>query len=46
MANVTTSIRMDADTKKAATELLNDLGLDLSSAVNIFLKHLFLIYII
>lgn len=36
MANVTTSIRMDADTKKAATELLNDLGLDLSSAINIF----------
>lgn len=26
MANVTTSIRMDADTKKAAAELLNDLG--------------------
>ena len=39
MANVTTSIRMDADTKKAATELLNDLGLDLSSAVNIFLRQ-------
>lgn len=42
MANVTTSIRMDADTKKAATELLNDLGLDLSSAVNIFLKQVIL----
>lgn len=42
MANVTTSIRMDADTKKAATELLNDLGLDLSSAVNIFLKQVVL----
>jgi DNA-damage-inducible protein J len=39
MANVTTSIRMDAETKKAASELLNDLGLDLSSAVNIFLKQ-------
>lgn len=42
MANVTTSIRMDADTKKAAIELLNDLGLDLSSAVNIFLKQVVL----
>ena len=42
MANVTTSIRMDAETKKAATELLNDLGLDLSSAVNIFLKQVIL----
>ncbi|MDO4296866.1 MAG: type II toxin-antitoxin system RelB/DinJ family antitoxin [Lachnospiraceae bacterium] len=42
MANVTTSIRMDADTKKAASELLNDLGLDLSSAVNIFLKQVVL----
>lgn len=42
MANVTTSIRMDADTKKAASELLNDLGLDLSSAVNIFLKQVIL----
>jgi len=42
MANVTTSIRMDSDVKKAATELLNDLGLDLSSAVNIFLKQVIL----
>lgn len=42
MANVTTSIRMDADVKKAASELLNDLGLDLSSAVNIFLKQVIL----
>lgn len=42
MANVTTSIRMDADTKKKAVELLNELGLDLSSAVNIFLKQVIL----
>ena len=42
MANVTTSIRMDADTKKAATELLGGLGLDLSSAINIFLKQVVL----
>lgn len=37
--NVTASIRIDSETKKAATDLLNDLGLDLSSAVNIFLKQ-------
>ena len=42
MANVTTSIRMDADTKKKASELLNELGLDLSSAVNIFLRQVVL----
>lgn len=42
MANVTTSIRIDAETKKAATELLNDLGLDLSSAVNVFLRQVVL----
>lgn len=36
MKNVTTSIRIDSNTKQAATELLNELGLDLSSAVNIF----------
>lgn len=42
MKNVTTSIRIDSNTKQAATELLNDLGLDLSSAVNIFLKQVVL----
>jgi DNA-damage-inducible protein J len=42
MANVTTSIRMDSETKKAASDLLSDLGLDLSSAVNIFLKQVIL----
>lgn len=42
MKNVTTSIRIDSNTKQAATELLNDLGLDLSSAVNIFLKQVIL----
>ncbi len=30
MKNVTTSIRIDSNTKQAATELLNELGLDLS----------------
>ena len=38
MKNVTTSIRIDSNTKQAATEL----GLDLSSAVNIFLKQVVL----
>ena len=42
MKNVTTSIRIDSSTKQAATELLNELGLDLSSAVNIFLKQVVL----
>ncbi|MEE0468421.1 MAG: type II toxin-antitoxin system RelB/DinJ family antitoxin [Blautia sp.] len=42
MKNVTTSIRIDSNTKQAATELLNELGLDLSSAVNIFLKQVVL----
>lgn len=42
MANVTTSIRLDADTKKLASELLNELGLDLSSAINIILKQVVL----
>ena len=36
------SIRLDADTKKLASELLNELGLDLSSAINIFLKQVVL----
>lgn len=42
MKNVTTSIRIDSNTKQEATELLNELGLDLSSAVNIFLKQVVL----
>ena len=42
MKNVTTSIRIDSNTKQAATELLNELGHDLSSAVNIFLKQVVL----
>ena len=42
MKNVTTSIRIDSNTKQAATELLNELGFDLSSAVNIFLKQVVL----
>lgn len=39
MATAPTQIRIDADIKKQATELFNDLGLDMSSAVNLFLHQ-------
>ena len=39
MATVPTQIRIDADIKKQATALFNDLGLDMSSAVNLFLHQ-------
>ena len=37
MSTVPTQIRIDADIKKQATELFKNLGLDMSSAVNMFL---------
>ena len=37
MATTPTQIRIDADIKKQASALFNDLGLDMSSAVNLFL---------
>lgn len=40
MAKVSTNISIDADTKAKAQELLADLGLDLSTAVNIFLRQM------
>ena len=40
MAKVSTNISIDADTKAKAQELLSDLGLDLSTAVNIFLRQM------
>lgn len=40
MAKISTNISIDADTKKKAQELLADLGLDLSTAVNIFLRQM------
>ena len=40
MAKVSTNITIDADTKARAQELLSDLGLDLSTAVNIFLRQM------
>ncbi len=38
MAKVSTNISIDADVKKQAQELFADLGMDLSTAVNVFLK--------
>ena len=40
MAKVSTNISLDAETKRKAQELLADLGLDLSTAVNIFLRQM------
>ncbi len=38
MAKVSTNISIDADVKKQAVELFSDLGMDLSTAINIYLK--------
>ena len=39
MATVPTQIRIDADTKQQATVLFSQLGIDMSSAVNLFLHQ-------
>ncbi len=39
MATIPTQIRIDTDIKKQATTLFAQLGLDMSSAVNIFLHQ-------
>ena len=39
MATVPTQIRIDAETKQQAMTLFNELGLDMSSAVNLFLHQ-------
>ena len=39
MATAPTQIRIDADIKKQTTDLFNDLGLDMSGAVNLFLHQ-------
>lgn len=39
MATSPTQIRIDEDVKKRATSLFKDLGMDMSSAVNIFLRQ-------
>lgn len=40
MAKVSANISIDADTKAKAQALLSDFGMDLSTAVNIFLKQM------
>ena len=39
MATVNTSIKIDEKTKRKAQKLFKDLGLSLSTAINIFLKQ-------
>ena len=39
MSTVPTQIRIDADTKQQASALFGQLGLDMSSAVNLFLHQ-------
>ena len=39
MATTPTQVRIDSDIKKAATELFDNLGIDMSSAVNMFLHQ-------
>ncbi|MBP3577613.1 MAG: type II toxin-antitoxin system RelB/DinJ family antitoxin [Lachnospiraceae bacterium] len=39
MATVPTQIRIDEDVKKSAAELFAQLGMDMSGAINIFLKQ-------
>lgn len=39
MAKVSTNISLDADLKRSAQELLKDLGMDLTTAVTIFLRQ-------
>jgi len=40
VAKVSTNISIDSDTKSKAQAMLAELGLDLSTAVNIFLKQM------
>ena len=39
IAKVTTPVRIDENLKKKATELFSQLGMDMSSAMNIFLRQ-------
>ena len=40
MPKVSTNITIDAETKSKAQALLSDFGMDLSTAINIFLKQM------
>ncbi len=42
MATISTQVRIDETTKKQAVELLEGLGLNLSDAINMFLKQVVL----
>ena len=39
MARVSTNISLDSELKKSAQELFSDLGLDMTSAITLFLKQ-------
>lgn len=39
MANTNVTIRIDADLKKQADELFDDLGMSFTTAINIFVKQ-------
>lgn len=39
MSTVPTQVRIDENLKSQATELFNQLGLDMSSAINVFLRQ-------
>ncbi|MBQ2662590.1 MAG: type II toxin-antitoxin system RelB/DinJ family antitoxin [Clostridia bacterium] len=39
MATVPTQVRIDENLKQQASELFNSLGLDMSSAINVFLRQ-------
>ena len=39
MANTSMNIRMDSDIKKQAQELFSEFGLDMTTAVNMFLRQ-------
>lgn len=39
MAIVTTNIRMDAELKREAERIFSELGMDMTTAVNLFLRQ-------
>ncbi len=39
MSNTTINIRLDSEVKKAAQDLFSELGMDMTTAVNIFLRQ-------
>ena len=39
MPNTSMNIRMDSEVKKQAEQIFNELGVNMTTAINIFLKH-------